>query len=104
MQRRVKQFHQAHFMGSERLNVHPRATEHLPGIIQAVDAKPQLLPAPSLRVSLRAEACDAVRVTSRSLFVEARAAGGPAGCQRACFILMASLPSQSSVGYTGFNW
>lgn len=47
MQHDVKLFYQPHFIGSGRLNGQPVATQHVHGIIQAVDSKPQLLPLPS---------------------------------------------------------
>lgn len=82
MQRNVKLFYQRHFMGSERLNGQARATQHSHGIIQAVDSKPQLLPPPSLRVSLGSKASDAVGSTVRSLFSGAQLWAGPASCQQ----------------------
>lgn len=64
-------------MGSEKLNGQPRVTQHIHFIIQAVDSKPQLLPLPSLCVSLGPEAADAVGSTSRSLFSGSPVVGGP---------------------------
>lgn len=82
MQHHVQLFYQHHFMVSERLNGQARATQHIHGIIQAVDSKPQLLPPPSLRVSLGSKASDAVGSTGRSLFSGAQLWVSPASCQQ----------------------